>query len=373
MQVRSVQGAGGRARFVDVPFRLFGSEAGWVPPLRTSVRDRISPKHPAMEHQRVAFWIAYADGRPVGRIGACVDSSYNALHELSWAWVGFFESVDSEEVAAALFGAAREWIGEQGMRTCVGPASFTTNDEIGLLVDGREHPPTLMTTHNPAYYEKLWLGGGWVPTMDLWGWHFVIDDALAMSTRQAAVLERLATRGPFKVRSAVMRDFDAEVQRFFEVYNAAWSNNWGFAPMTKAEVSHLAKDLKLIADPELALFIEGPGGVTVAAALAVPDVNQVMGSIRSGRLLPFGWARLLVGQRKVSQARVLLLGVRPEYERQAVGPMLYSAFMQRMKANPRIHTAEASWTLATNDKMNSAIEALGGTHYKTWRLYEQQA
>ncbi|MGH9128576.1 MAG: hypothetical protein ACRDY2_06340 [Acidimicrobiales bacterium] len=372
VQVRSVDGAMGRARFVDVPFRLFGSEPEWVPPLRMSVRDRISPKHPAMEHQRVALWIAYEGGKAVGRIGACVDATFNTFQDLSWAWVGFFESVDRTDVADALFQVAWAWAGEQGMRTCVGPASFTTNDELGLLVEGREHPPTLMTTHNPAYYEKLWLGGGWSPTMDLWAWQFLADGPMSISERQRAVLDRLQARSPFKLRNAVMRDFDAEVARFFDIYNAAWSHNWGFAPMTKAEVSHLAKNLKLIVEPDLALLIDGPNGETVAAALAVPDVNQTISRLRNGRLLPFGWARLLAGRHKVSQARILLLGVRPEYEVQGVGPILYSTLMERMGADPRLSLVEASWTLGTNQKMNSALEAMGAAHHKTWRLYDRQ-
>jgi ribosomal protein S18 acetylase RimI-like enzyme len=366
-----VKGVLGRSRFVDLPFRLFGSDPEWIPPLRQSVRDRISPRHPSTEHQRNRLWMAYRDSRPVGRIAACVDEKFNDYHGEVWAWVGFFECADDPAAAAALFDAAWGWAAEQGMRTCLGPASFTTNDEIGLLVEGREHPPAFLTPHDPAYYEKLWAGAGWEPAMDLWGWRFG-PRIPRLSERQQAVLDRLARRGSFRVRSASMSDFDAEVHRFFDVYNAAWSRNWGFAPMTSAEVSHLAKALKPIADPDLALFVETPAGETVAAALAVPDISQALAGIRDGRLLPLGWLRLLAAQRRISSARILLLGVRPEYETRAVGPLLYSALIERLAAKPSMRSAEASWTLATNDKINKAVSALGATHHKTWRLYEHR-
>ncbi|HLI37539.1 MAG TPA: hypothetical protein VKV80_09385 [Streptosporangiaceae bacterium] len=371
LEIRPVKGALGRARFVGIPFRLFASDPQWTPPLRQSVRDRLSPRHPAAEHQRTRLWMAFQDSRPVGRIAACVDTMFNDYHGLAWAWVGFFECVDNPAVSAALFDAAWSWAAKEGMQVCVGPGSFTTNDEIGLLVEGREYPPALLTPHNPAYYEKLWVDAGWKPVMDLWGWRFG-PHIPRLSERQQAALERLARRGPYRVRSASMRNFDAEVHRFFDIYNAAWSRNWGFAPMTHAEVSHLAKELRLIADPDLALFVELDSGETIAAALAVPDINQATARLRDGRLLPIGWLRLLLAQRRLTQARILLLGVRPEYETRGVGPLLYSTLIQRLAAKPRMASAEASWTLATNKKINSAIEAIGATHHKTWRLYEHR-
>lgn len=370
LEVRPVQGAVGRTRFVDLPFRLFGGDPGWVPPLRRSVRDRLSPRHPAASHQRVQLWMAYRDGRPVGRIGACVDELFNASQDQPWAWVGFFEAAEDTAVANALFERAWHWAADQGMPVCVGPASFTTNDEIGLLVDGRQYPPTMLTTHNPAYYERLWLDGGWTPVMDLWGWMFWLSTGPALSDRQRAVVDRLGERGDYRVRSANMRDFNAEVRRLFDIYTAAWSRNWGFAPMTQAEADHMAKELKLVVDPELAVFVDLPDGRSVGFALAVPDINQAIAHLRDGRLLPLGWLRLLRAQRQINQSRILLLGIRPEYENRAVGPVLYATLIDRMIGKGL--DAEASWTLATNHRINSAIEAMGAKHYKTWRLYEHR-
>ena len=255
------------------------------------------------------------------------------------------------------------------MTTCVGPASFTTNDECGLLVDGFEHPPFLLTPHNPPYYEALWTGAGWRTAVDLWGWR-LDRGAIAVSDRQRRILDRLRQRADVSIRAMRMDDFDAEVGRFFDVYNEAWARNWGFAPMTEPEVRHLAKNLRQIVDPELALVGERADGEPVAMLLMLPDVNLPMRSVRSGRLLPLGWFRLWWGLRKPAQARFLALGVRPEAESRALGPLLYEAILDRLMSRPQMAMAEASWVLETNRAMNTAIEALGGRRYKTWRMYQ---
>jgi GNAT superfamily N-acetyltransferase len=368
--VRQVKGRLGRTRFVDFPFRVFGKDPTWVPPLRISIKNRLSPRHPANVHQDTRLWVAYRDGRPVGRIAACVDRSFNEYQGVSWAWIGFFEAIDDPDVAAAMFDTACGWAGRQGATTCVGPASFTTNDEIGLLVEGFDYPPMILTTHNPAYYEPLWVQAGWQQAMDLWGWRFE-RDTTALSERQHRTLDRLRERSKLSIRSMRMKDFDAEVGRFFEVYNAAWSRNWGFAPMPEAEIRHLAKDLKQIIDPNLALVVEKPDGEAIGVCLALPDVNEVTRRVRNGRLLPTGLLKLLMGKDRVNQARVFALGVKPEHQSLAIGPLLYQEIVDRLRARPGIRSAEASWILATNDRMNSAIEGMGATRHKTWRLYQR--
>jgi ribosomal protein S18 acetylase RimI-like enzyme len=228
----------------------------------------------------------------------------------------------------------------------------------------------ILTTHNPAYYEPLWVQAGWQQAMDLWGWRFE-RDTTALSERQHRTLDRLRERSKLSIRSMRMKDFDAEVGRFFEVYNAAWSRNWGFAPMPEAEIRHLGKSLKQILDPNLALVVEKADGEPVAVALVLPDLNEVMRSIPSGRLVPTGWFKLLRGLPRVTRARVFALGVKPEHQTLALGPMLYQEIVDRLKAKPTIQSAEASWILATNDRMNSAVESMGATRYKTWRLYQK--
>lgn len=371
VDIKPVRTVLGRHRFVDFPFRLFKHDPTWVPPLRMSVLDRISPKYPANDHQDTALWMAYRNGKPVGRIGACVDRNFNEFQDLSWAWIGFFEAFDDPEVAGALFDTACRWADAKGVAECVGPASFTTNDECGLLVDGFEHPPMILTPQNPRYYEHLWVGAGWEPAMDLWGWkmHKETDD---LTERQRRILARLKARADVQVRTMRMDDFDAEVDRFFDVYHSAWARNWGFAPMSQAEIRHLAKNLKQILDPELTLIAESKGQ-PVGVALILPDANEPMAKVRSGRLLPLGFLTLLRGVKKTTGARVFALGVRAEQQSRALGPLIYAEIIDRMKHHPRIDRVEASWILATNTPMNSAIQGAGGERYKTWRMYRRKA
>jgi GNAT superfamily N-acetyltransferase len=370
LEVRPVRGPVGRRRFVDFPFRLFANDPEWVPPLRLTVSDRISPRYPAQDHQQTQLWMAYRRGRPVGRVGACIDRLYNELHDESWGWVGFFESFDDQTVARALLDTACSWAADHGAATCVGPASFTTNDECGLLVEGFEHPPLFQTPHNPPYYERLWTGSGWTPAMDLWGWWYRHETA-GLSERQRAVMDRIKKRADAHVHSLDMANYDAEVARLFDLYNQTWAGNWGFVPMSKGEIDHLAKALKRIIDPDLMLALERSDGEALAVALSLPDVNEVLRGVRSGRLLPFGWVRLLRGLPKATRARVFILGVRPEQQNRALGVLLYEELIDRLKGKGMLG-AEASWILATNKPMNSAIEGVGGVHYKTWRLYRRE-
>ena len=369
VDVRPVRTLLGRRRFVDFPFRLFRHDPDWVPPLRFSVYDRLSPRNPANDHQQTALWMAYRRGRPVARIGACVDRLFNEFQGLSWAWIGFFESFDDPEAATALFTTAWDWARARGATEAVGPASFTTNDECGLLVEGFEHPPMILTPQNPPYYERLFVKAGWEPAMDLWGWY--IPKTGDLSDRQRRIIARLKEKGDIRVRSMRKDDFNAEVDRFFEVYHSAWARNWGFAPMTEREVKHLAKNLKQVLDPELALVAEKSSGEAVGVVLILPDLNEAMRDIRSGRLLPFGWLPLLRAPKTTTGARIFALGVKSETQSRALGPLLYAEIIDRLKYHPRISRVEASWILATNNRMNAPIGAWGSERYKTWRMYRR--
>jgi hypothetical protein len=371
LEIRRVSGWLGRRVFVDVPFRIHGRDPGWIPPLRLSVHDRLSPRHPAMAHQKTSLWVAFRDRRPVGRIAACVDSLFDEYQGVRWGWIGFFDTFDDPAVATALFDVACGWAAAEGAETCVGPANFTTNDELGLMVEGFDDPPSILTLQNPPYYEKLWTEYGWEPAMDLWGWSF--DRAkTGLSERHRRGLERIEKRALVRVRELNMSDYDTEVGRFFEIYNAAWKDNWGFAPMPEAEVRHLAKQLKQIIKPRWAFGLETTDGIPVAVCLALPDVNVLMRRVRSGRLLPFGWYPLLRGRKKLNRARVWALGIRPDQQHLALGPLLYREIVDRLTADD-IERAEASWTLATNYRINDQIAAMGAKRSKVWRLYQRPA
>ncbi len=207
--------------------------------------------------------------------------------------------------------------------------------------------------------------------MDLWAWHFD-RRTVTLSERQRRTLDRIQQRARVKVRGIRMDDFDGEVGRFFEVYNAAWRHNWGFAPMPEAEIRHLAGQLKQIINPRWAFGLETSDGVVVGVCLALPDVNRLMQRVRSGRLFPFGWYPLLTGRKRLHHARVWALGVRPDYQHLALGPLLYREIVDRL-ADDGIQTAEASWTLATNHRINDQLAAMGAHRSKVWRLYQRPA
>jgi GNAT superfamily N-acetyltransferase len=282
--------------------------------------------------------------------------------------VGFFDAFDDQSTAAGLFDTAIGWCADNGADKCVGPANFTTNDELGLLVDGFDEAPTLLTLQNPPYYESLWTGYGWEPAMDLWAWRFE-SSKTALSDRQRRTLDRIERRAKVSARSLDLSDFDAEVGRFFEVYNAAWNDNWGFTPMPEPEVRHLAKQLRQILNPNWAFGLVTEDGTAVAVCLALPDLNIPMRRVRSGRLAPTGWATLLWGQRRTHVARVWALGVRPDHQHLGLGALLYREIIDRLRSDG-VDVAEASWTLATNHRINDQLAAMGAKRSKVWRLYE---
>ena len=255
---------------------------------------------------------------------------------------------------------------------CVGPACFTTNDELGLQVDGFDDPPTLLTLQNPRYYESLWVDHGWEQAMDLWAWHFDTPTT-ALSERQRRTLDRIQQRAQVSVRGIRMDDFDAEVGRFFEVYNAAWSDNWGFAPMPEAEIRHLAKQLKQIINPNWAFGLETPDGAGGGGLPGPPRRQPLMRRVRSGRLFPFGWYPLLTGREEAGSRPGV--GARRPARLPAPGPRSAAVPGDRRPAGrrPYIRTAEASWTLATNHRINDQLAAMGAHRSKVWRLYQRPA
>ena len=368
VEIRSAESLLSKRVFVDIPFQLHGDDPEWVPPMRATAYDRLSRRHPAAQHQEWALWTAHRDGRAVGRVAACRDRLFDERQGEKWAWVGFFESVDDQDVTDRLFEVALDWASRRGAQVAVGPANFTTNDELGLLIDGFDSPAVLMTLENPPFYQRLWEAGGWDQVMDLYGYQFQ-RTSTTLSERQRRLLERLRERSGVVVREMRMDDYHAEVGRFFDLYNRIWQQNWGFVPMPEAEIRHLAAQLKPLLNPRWAFALERDGE-PVAVCLSVPDINRLTIKARSGRLLPFNWVPLLFKAKKLKHVRVLVLGVLPSVQSAGLGPLLYSEVVNRLYEDG-VETAEASWTLATNYRINQQLEDMGAKRYKTWRLYRR--
>lgn len=373
LSIRSVRTRRELKRFVKVPFRLHRDQEQWVAPLIFERMEFLNrDKNPYFEHAEAEYFVAERDGEPVGRITAQVDSRWDEFQGGSDAMFGFFETAEDPEVARALLGAAAEWASERGRKRLLGPMDFTTNDEIGILIEGYERRPMILEPWHPPYYRQLIEAEGFEKTMDVLMWELQFGD-LKEGERfdpsiHAAAEKALRDEG-IAIRNMRKREMASEVARFMDVYNEAWGDNWGFVPITDAEVEFQAKNLKQVIDEDWAYMAEKDGEV-VGAALTLPDINQVMAKL-NGRLLPFGWLKFLLGKGKIDQCRVFALGVKSEYRHSGVAAGLYLKHLEEAAAPGGIVGGEMGWILETNGPMNRAMEGMGGEVVKKYRLYEK--
>jgi GNAT superfamily N-acetyltransferase len=370
VSVRRVAGRRDLSAFIKLPYRLHRGTP-WIPPLVAERRSYLSrEKNPFFEHAEAEYFLAERAGEVVGRITAHVDERWTQHNGGNDGMFGFFETEEDPETARALIEAASAWLRERGRERMLGPMDFTTNDECGLLIEGHELEPFILQPWHPPYYRRLIEDLGMTKTMDLLMWRLELGelkqgDRFHDLIHQAA--EASANEHGVVVRHMRKRDLEAEVKRFMEVYNAAWDRNWGFVPITEAEVRFQAKNLRPILDENWAMIAERDGEV-VGAALSLPDVNQVLRKM-NGRLLPFGWLRFLAGRRRIDRIRVFALGVKPQYQHLGVAAALYVEHMQVAKRAPQ-KWGEMGWILEVNEPMNRAMEGMGGEVVKRYRLYE---
>ncbi|HEX5990666.1 MAG TPA: hypothetical protein VFY75_10705 [Solirubrobacterales bacterium] len=360
-------------RFVKVPFGLHRDSEQWVAPLifeRMQFLDR--KKNPWFEHGEAEYFLAERDGEPVGRISAHVDHRWDEYQGGKDAMFGFFEAAEDPEVVRALFDAATGWAAGRGRERILGPMDFTTNDEIGILIEGFERQPMILEPWHPPYYQRLIEAEGFAKTMDVLMWELRMGqlkegEKFDPSIHEAA--EKALRDEGIVIRNMRKREMAAEVRRFMDVYNEAWGENWGFVPITDAEVEFQAKNLKQVLDEEWTFMAEKDGEV-VGAALTLPDINQVLAGL-DGRLLPFGWAKFLLGRRKIDRLRVFALGVKHDYRHTGVAAGLYLEHIKLAAQPDKIHWGEMGWILETNKPMNRAMEGMGGKIVKKYRLYER--
>jgi GNAT superfamily N-acetyltransferase len=369
LDVRPVAGKRDLVTFIKLPWRLYRNEPNWVPPLlfeRKRFFDRA--RNPFFEHAEAEYFLARRDGRVVGRISAHIDRNFNEYQQHEWGMFGFFECEDDPEAAQALLDTAEGWLRERGRDRMVGPMDFTTNDECGILIEGYDILPTVLTNWHHRYYPALIEGAGLTKAMDLYMWHLDISDRERVHKSIWRAAAEVESKYGITVRPMRKKDIEAEVERFLEVYNAAWERNWGFVPLTEAEVRHYAKDLKPILDENWAWAAE-LNGETIGAALTLPDYNQVLSHL-SGRLLPFGWAKALYYRRKIDRVRVFALGVKREYQHTGVAARFYELHFDSA-ARTRQKGGEMGWILETNKSMNRAMTGMGGHLVRRYRVYEK--
>ena len=367
LEVRPVRGGREREAFIRLPWSLYRKDPNWVPPLLRDMRTMLDPEvHPFHRHSEVELFVALRRGIPVGRIAAVHNRNHVSFHDEPVGFFGFLETAADDAVAGALFDAAGDWLRARGLEALRGPASFSTNDQAGLLVEGFDGPPVVMMPYNPPHYAERVTNAGFEPVQDLLAYY--IDDQRPPEYLLRA--ERLVRRRTgVGVRSLRLDAFDEELETVRRIYNAAWERNWGFVPMTDQEFEFLAHELKPIVDPDLALIAETSDGEPVGFALGLPDFNQVLARL-NGRLFPFGILKALWYGRKIDRMRVITLGLLDAYRGKGIDALLYLGLIRNGAARG-ITFAELSWVLADNRAMRTPLERLGGEVYRRYRMYQR--
>jgi GNAT superfamily N-acetyltransferase len=360
------------ATFIDFPHELYKDDKNYVPELHIAQRDILTPgKHPFHEHSILQCFLALDDQQKVkGRIAAILNNNHNAFNKSNDGFFGFFDCIDDMSIAKALFDEAEKWLRAKGVATMIGPVNPSTNETVGVLIDGFDRPPVAMMTYNQPYYINLYEQNGFYKQVDLFAYDIKTDTVSDRAVKlQDALLKRLHQKG-ITIRKINLRDFKNEVKRVREIYNSAWDRNLGFVPATENEFNYLAKDLKMILDPDFCLIAEH-GGKMVGFALAVPDINQVQIKVKRGRLFPTGIFKLLLGLKKVDLVRIITLGVIEDYRKLGIEACFYAEIIKKA-AQKKLIGGEASWILETNEMMNKAMQNINGRIYKTYRIYEKK-
>lgn len=371
VEIEEVDGRKGTNRFVDVAWRVNAAGEGlWIPPLRMAVKDSLdSRKNPFYREADRALFIASRDGVPVGRIAAIENRAHNRHHEDRVGFFGFFECRNDAEAAQALLRSAESWLAERGLDRARGPISPSMNHESGLLVDGFDTPPVVMTPWNPPWYASLLEQAGYTGVQDLLGYDIPAEGDHALPERLERLAERTRRRTGVTFRTLDVGMLEEEARSVLDLYCEAWAGNWGFVPPGWDEFWHTARDLKAVLVPDFSFVAEVEGRM-VGFMLLARDVNEVLRDIPSGRLTPVSVFKLLTRLPKVKRGRVVLLGLRSEYRNSGLFPLFVNE-AARLARTTGFQGAEASWILADNQALVAPFDAMGLNAYKRWRIYER--
>ncbi len=373
LRIAEVSSTGDLDRFIDLPNQLYHGHPSFVPALALERLDALSPKkNPYFRHARVRFWMASRGNSPVGRISAQVDDMALVRHDKALGHFGLLDAADDPAVFRLLTETAEAWLEAEGMRRARGPFNLSINEECGLLVDGFDSRSVMMMGYAPPYAGPRLEAQGYVKAKDLVAYDY--DIAVAKPIDPKGLLARMTADGRVRVRQLDMKRYRADLALILEVFNDAWSENWGFLPFTEDEIVHAAASMKPLIRPDLVWIAEVDGEVA-AMIVCLPNLNEAIADL-GGRLLPFGWLKLL-WRLKVSglkSCRVPLFGVRKQYHRTPLGGALVLLLLQALRESATragfVH-AELSWILEDNDAIRKVIEGIGGRVYKTYRVYEK--
>lgn len=361
-------------RFVRMPTMLYADDSNWVQPLEIERLELLSEKkNPFFEHAEAQYWIAVQGDKDVGRISAQIDRLVLENIDQHLGQFGMFESIDNQGVAIALFQAAEAWLRDKGIQRLRGPYNLSVNEECGLLVNGFDMPPMIMMGHARPYYETLIHGVGCKQIKELYA--YCLDVRLEFPEKVRRVVKIAERNNRVRIRHLDKKNFDRDLESIFSIFNEAWADNWGFVPFTKAEARHAAKQMKPILKSHLVQLCEIEGEIA-AFMITIPDMNDWIKDL-NGKLLPFGWAKLLwrVMRFRPKRMRVPLMGVRKKYQNGPMAGAMAYIMIEHIRAAGVARGAEfgeISWILEDNLAMMSIAKQIDSQRYKTYRIYEKE-
>jgi GNAT superfamily N-acetyltransferase len=370
IEVRTVSSKKDLMQFIKLPWKIYQNDPHWVPPLildRKNLLDK--KKNPFYAHAEMEMFLAYKNNELVGRIAAITNENHNKFHQDNVGFFGFFESTDDKDVSDALFTKSEKWLRERDKDIVWGPMNPSTNDEVGLLIKGFDSPPYVMMCHNPEYYGNLIESQGYEKAKDLYDWQLDIR-GMKIPDKILQLAELSSKKYDLTIRNVDIKNMTRDIQFIREIYNDAWSRNWGFVPFTNEEIDHMAADLKQIVIDEFVL-LAFKDDRPIGFLLCIPNINEILIKNRSGRLFPAGIFRLLIGMKKIKTVRTITLGIVKDLQHIGLGTILYTELIRRAQRR-NLDGGEMSWILEDNEAMNRPIEMLGSKLYKIYRVYQKK-
>ncbi len=373
MDIVPVTDHASRERFIRLPWMIYGDDPHWIPPLLKTKRDHLDPKkNPYLARAETGLWLALKDGHAVGRISTQIDPLYLQTHNDQTGHFGMLEALDDVDVFQGLLETAENWLRSRGMTRLCGPFSFSINDECGLLVDGFDTPPAQFMGHAWPYYGKQIETAGYRKAKDLICYDYDLSSPLPDVGREMIARSKVADL--VTLRSVRPNKLTEDVAILFDIFNDAWSQNWGFVPFTAEEIAYLTTEMKLLLRPALTIIAE-LDGEPVAMGAAFPNLNEAIADL-DGRLFPFGWMKLLWRLKfgRFRTVRLPLLGVRRDHQGTVLGAAVALYIIDTLRTECQrlgVERGELSWILENNIAIRRIIEIVGGVPYKTYRLYEK--
>ena len=359
-----------KKRFLLFPWEIYKNDPHWIPPLLANEKGLLGyAKESFYERNQIQTFLAERDGKIVGRIAAILNVGHLERYNDKVGFFGFYESIDDQAVADALFAAAADWLKERGCETMRGPMNPSMNHTVGLLVEGFDSSPFFMMTYNPPYYERLFENLGFAKAQDMYAYWGKIDMLPKVRERYLRTAEMIQERYDVKLRPLDKRNFEADVRMFLDIYNKSLSNTWGFVPFSDAELREMAASMKYLMVPELAIAAE-INGKMVGATFCLLDYNPRIKAI-NGRLLPFGFLKLLCRRSKIKKMRIISTNVLPEYQMTGLGLVIMNAIVPKT-LEYGIQEAEFSWVLESNQYSRGSLEKGGAVRNKTYRVYDKK-